>query len=429
MKTKIIFLFSLTVSFLYHAQYLKVNGKVLNDANGIPIILRGINYPILDDGDVDFNTPATYQTKINEFAKTGANTIRIPWNTSGKHWRDAMTPGTLQSYVDNGKLAAFIDYCSSKNLYTILEIHDITCTNNWTAFNNEVMAFWKQNAIKNLINNREGRVIINIANEFGTDANWGGNNADFANNYATAVTALRTEGYRVPIMIDAPNCGMASTTLTNVASTIYNADNLKNIMFSVHTYWIGYANNNVAIDAKMLEMYNSPYYFFLGEIANLQDVGSCGDTDITNIYKRVLTKACEYNIGWLAWSYFKDCASQRQMTTTGMFANLTTFGNDIVNNATYGLKSTSCGTTLKNNESLDLESNDIVITPNPVKEEFSIITKNDIESLNLVDLSAKKVFIKDVAKNKYKINAPNGVYMLNMKTKKGNFNKKIIIQR
>lgn len=179
----------------------------------------------------------------------------------------------------------------------------------------------------------------------------------------------------------------------------------------------------------MLEMYNSPYYFFLGEIANLQDVGSCGDTDITNIYKRVLTKACEYNIGWLAWSYFKDCASQRQMTTTGMFANLTTFGNDIVNNATYGLKSTSCGTTLKNNESLDLESNDIVITPNPVKEEFSIITKNDIESLNLVDLSAKKVFIKDVAKNKYKINAPNGVYMLNMKTKKGNFNKKIIIQR
>ncbi len=430
MKTKITLFAAMMLFAFSQAQYLKVEGKTLKTANGTPLILKGMNYPILDDGDVDFNVASTYQTKINEFVKTGANAIRIPWNTNGVHWRDVNVPGTLQSYIDNGKLAAFIDYCTSKGLYTILEIHDLTCTNDWATFNTKIMDFWKQTAIKNIINARQDRVIINFANEFGSDTAWGGSTTDFTNNYAAAVASLRTEGYKVPLMIDAPDCGMASSTLVNnSAATIYNADNLKNVIFSAHTYWVGYANNNAAIDAKMLEMKNSPYYFFLGEIANIQDANACGDTDINHIYKRVLTKACEYGIGWLAWSYYKDCAAQRQVTTTGMFANLTTYGNDIVNNSVYGLKSTTCYSTLAvGNQMLDMKG--VRIVPNPVKDDFKIESDKKVVSVQAFDFSGKLLKLKTTDNHEFKIQASTSVVNLKIKLEDGSeVTKKLIIEK
>lgn len=371
------------------AQHMEISGKDITDVNGHVITLRGMNFPIMDVGSVNLNTPATYTYLIDEFAKTGSNVIRIPWNTNGVHWRDQPahggTPGTMDGYIANGKLGELIDYCCSKNIFVILEIHDGTSQNDWVNFNNTIVPFWTSPNVVNLINTHQTKLIVNIANEFGYDSNWGGDNTVFKNNYINAVSALRTAGIAVPIMIDAPNCGMASSTLVSLSSDILNADPLNNIIFSVHTYWSGYANTNAAIDTKMNEMINSPQCFLLGEIANLQDNNNCGDTDITAIYQRVLSDACPSKMSWLSWSYFADCAINRQATTTGYFANLTVFGDDLVNNPLYGLKSSTCGDVMQLNETGN--DYDILIFPNPVKN--TIYYSEELLDIQIIDTSGK----------------------------------------
>ena len=77
---------------------LHVVGKELFLANGEKIILRGINYPTIDAGRID-NTVAIHH-QIDEAAKTGANAIRFPWYTNGKHFWDgnAGGPGTVDGW-------------------------------------------------------------------------------------------------------------------------------------------------------------------------------------------------------------------------------------------------------------------------------------------------------------------------------------------
>jgi mannan endo-1,4-beta-mannosidase len=423
-----------------NAQHMQVSGKNVKDSNGNIVTLRGIDFPIMDVGNVNLNNAATYQGLIDEFAKTGANVIRIPWSTNGYHWRDKPqyggTAGTMDGYVANGKLAALIDYCFSKNLFVILDIHNdddqynpgpgTTCDNDWATFNSTVMGFWKSANIVNLINTHQSRLIINLANEFGYDTNWGGSMSTFQTNYINAIASLRGLGITVPILIDSPDCGQASSSLVSVSAAIFNSDSLGNTMFSAHAYWSGYADTNTQIDTKMNEMINSSQCFILGEVANLQDNASCGDTDITSIYQRVLSDACPAKMGWLAWSYYMDCAVNRQVTTTGNFANLTTFGNDIVNNVLYGLKTSTCAAALQVSEP---ESDaDIQVFPNPNHGEFTIQTKSNIIGIELMDQSSRKISnIKKLSKNTFSVKVPNGVYTLDIKTESGNFSKKLII--
>ncbi len=428
MKTFILTFLLVLPFFNADAQNMTVSGKILKDVNGNEVTLRGMNFPIMDVGSVNLNTPSTYTYLIDEFVKTGSNVIRIPWNTNGVHWRDKPasggTPGTMDGYIANGKLGAFIDYCFSKNIFVILEIHDLTCNNNWTAFNNTIVPFWTSPNVVNLINTHKSKLIVNIANEFGYDSNWGGNNTTFKTNYINAVSTLRNAGISVPIMIDAANCGMASSSLVSISSDILEADPQKNIIFSVHTYWSAYASTNVEIDAKMNEMINSQQCFVLGEIANIQDNNVCGDTDITAIYKRVLTNACHAKMGWLSWSYYIDCAANRQATTTGYFANLTTFGDDLVNNPIYGLKNSTCGTTLQTSDTNT--ANDILIFPNPVKN--IIYFSEEVSNIKITDTSGRTV--KEISAKAKSVNIENlvkGIYIITSTDKSGkNITRKIV---
>jgi mannan endo-1,4-beta-mannosidase len=417
MKKLLLFAGLFAMVFIAQAQPMHVDGKLLKTAAGNTIILRGMNYPIMDDGNVDLNNASGYQTLIDQYAMTGANCIRIPWNTDGKHWRDGITPGTMQGYLTSGKLGEMIDYCFSKNLKVILEIHDLTCSNDWAAFNSTIVPFWTSTTVLNLINTRQSGLIVNIANEFGNDQDWGGDLNTFKTNYITAVQTLRTAGITVPIMIDAPNCGTASSSIVSIASQIVSADNLHNIIFSVHSYWSGYAPNNAQIDAKMSEMNTSNACYVFGEIANKQDVGSCGDMDIAGIYQRVLTNACPMGIGWLAWCYNKDCAAAREASSTGMFTNLTAFGNDLVNNPNYGLNSSSLcngqsgiplGLSVGNNPKSLAKA---VLYPNPGNGSFSFQSSETIRSVKAYDVIGREVTLKRLSANLFEIeSAQSGIY-------------------
>jgi mannan endo-1,4-beta-mannosidase len=320
-----------------------VSGKNLLLPNGQPFILRGINYPIIDEGLPTLGNPTQYKFKIDEAAKTGANAIRIQWYTNNTHWMDEAgsgTPGTVDGLLNNGTLSNIIGYCYQKGMIPILVVQNTVCSNDWTYFNNAAVAWWKQPVVLDLINKHKKYLIANIACEFGYVL-WEDDPQaalqTFKSNYIQAVQKLRTAGITIPLMIDAPDCGTSSSPLAKVAKDIVNADPAKNVIFSVHTYWRDYADNLAAVKTKMDEINNTGACFVFGEVGNWQDENICCVYDITPLYRMVLSESCNRGIGWLAWTYTQDSCKPREMTTNGVFNTLTPYGNDIVHNATYGL--------------------------------------------------------------------------------------------
>ncbi len=438
MKTKnnlrmfVVFLTTFFVSTSSFSQNLQVDGNVLKDTNGNTIVLRGVNYPIIDDYGVLLSDYTTVEARIDQVALTGSNCIRFPWYTNGTHYKDLLDPvahpnfgpNTLSNYVTNGHLSHLLQYTRSKGMIPVLEIHNFTGNTDNVAFQNVVMDFWTSPEILQVIDENKEYLIINLANEFGY-VNYAGNpttaSIAFRDNYITSITSMRNAGVHVPIMIDAPDYGQSSSSLVNIAPAILVADIDENILFSVHAYWAIYANTVAQITAKMNEMSAlSSCAFLLGEVANTQaDAPTyCGELDISTIYPTVLNQACVKNIGWLAWSWDQDCDQTREMSNNATFSNLTAYGNDIVNNSNYGLKSTSgCGAIALGTGTAGIETKEVKklsCVPNPVTNTFYIQGNTLNSTLKMYDLQGKLVFQKDV-NGEEKITVSNfekGIYLL-----------------
>lgn len=429
------------------AQNLQVIGTQLQDSLGNEVILRGVNYPIINQGEISLANVAGYKSYIDQVALTGANSIRIPWYTDGQNWRDKPaeggTPGTVDGYVQNGHLSNIIAYCIEKNMIPILSIHDdefITCKDNWAYFNSTVMNFWTDPEVLNLIETNKNYLIINLANEF-DKVRWGVGSVSselitFKANYSAAISTLRTAGIKVPIMIDAPDCGQSSTELLTVAPEMLLNDPEHNLIFSAHAYWIGYANSLAQVQTKLNEAQTANVCFMFGEIAPNQDgdMGQCGFYDLTSLYPQILTEACSRNIGWLAWTFSLDCSSGREMSPNSNVNNLTTFGNDIVNNPDYGLKSTNgCGaelvySSLGTNE--DFINETIKIFPNPMTHSFSFEMESETAVIKVFSLLGVLVFESTVSKNE-EIDVSKlfkGTYILEIEAKNKKQIKSIVIQ-
>ena len=393
-KSLLILLLSVLLSAKAQQTTLQVAGKNLVTTSGQTVILRGINYPIIDDGNISLSVMSQYHHKIDEAAKTGANVIRLPWYTDGTHWRDNITPGTINGYLTNGNLSDLLGYCHTKGMIPVLEIHNATCSNDWNYFNMTVMPWWKSTAVLSLIQTHKAYLIINLANEFG-QARWTANTATglnvFKTNYNAAVSQLRTLGVQVPIMIDAPDCGQSSTELLSVAESMVTSDPEHNLIFSSHAYWSGYATTLAAVQGKLNEAQNTNVCFILGEVANTQDNNACGDLSLAALYPIILQEACSRNIGWMAWTFDQDCSAPRELTTNGEFINLTAYGNDIVNNANYGLKSAGgCGAALLAAARFDVVEA-LSIYPNPAQNTIAVNKPQLILKAAIYDLSGRQL--------------------------------------
>ncbi len=378
---------------------LQVVGKNLTLTNGQSIILRGVNYGLINQGDISLADPAGYQAYIDEVANTGANAIRIPWYTDGQNWRDIPgppsngTPGTVDGYVTNGHLSNIIAYCISKKMIPILSIHDdsyITCKDNWAYFDSTVMNFWTDPNVLALIETNKSHLIINLANEFDF-VRWTGSPASeltiFKTNYSAAVNQLRQAGVHVPIMIDAPDCGQSSTELLSIAEEMNQSDSRHNLIFSSHAYWYGYANTLAQVQTKLTEAQNTDVCFILGEVASNQDgsnPGECGINDLSALYPIILNEACSRNISWLAWTFSLDCSPARQMSLTASASDLTVFGNNIVNDPDYGFKSTNgCGAQTFDELGIpEQKSLTFTIEPNPASE--YVLVRSAYSDCNIV---------------------------------------------
>lgn len=419
MKTKILLLILTLYNLQNYAQTLQVQGKNLITTSGQNIVLRGINYPIIDEGLPTLGNEAQYQLKIQEAAKTGANAIRLPWYTDGTHFMDINQPGTVQGLIDDGTLSNLIGYCRQQGMIPILELHNATCSNDYNYFNTVIVPWWQQPAILDIIEEHKAYLIVNIANEFGQARFIGNVPAGmqvFKTNYIQTVNALRDSGIDVPIMIDAPDCGSSSSELLGVAQEILDGDPAHNIIFSAHAYWIAYANTQPAVNAKLSEIEQSPFCYILGEVANVQDENNAPCLyDIENIYKWVLEESCELNIPWLAWTYAQDFCNDRRMTTNGIFNTLTPYGNDLVYNATYGLiGGNSCSAATLATDGFEFSDTTVFkIFPNPGTDIISISNSENIEKIILLDISGKVILSKNGATENLNISAlRSGIYFL-----------------
>ena len=319
---------------------LYVNGRFLHDASGKKTILRGINLPLLDD----WAFPQS--DKLAELEKTGANAVRIQW------YKDYGQPSRpAYSLVDLDHVLA---KCKTNQIIPILGLWDLVCNSDVTLLNTQLVPWWISDPVLAVLQKHQRYLIVNLADELGV-YRWANKPAEalkaFKTAYKSAITSIR-QHLHVPLMIDAPDCGTSIEVFTMIGQELIDHDPDHNLLLSGHAYWAGYdgiPHLKTAIKA------NLPIVF--GEVANKQDEDIKGKTqycyyDLDGLneshppqgaftYQAFLQTLKEQEIGWFAWSWWKDNCAKRQMTKDGNFSGLTPYGKDLVNNPVYGLKSTA----------------------------------------------------------------------------------------
>jgi mannan endo-1,4-beta-mannosidase len=273
--------------------------RFLYDSSGQKTILRGINLPLLDD----WSFPQS--NTLAELEKTGANAIRIQWY---KDYGQPDRPTYSLTDLDN-----FLTQCKVNQIIPILGLWDLTCNSDVTLLNTQLIPWWISEPVVTVLQKHQQYLIITLVNELGV-YRWSDNSTaaleTFKTAYKSAITSLR-QHLHVPIMVDAPDCGMSLEVLTAIGQELIDHDPDHNLLLSSHAYWVDYdgmAHLEAAIQA------NLPIVF--GEIANKQDGFVDGETEYCYYdldgnnesqapegnftYQALLQRLTEQEIGWLA---------------------------------------------------------------------------------------------------------------------------------
>jgi poly(3-hydroxybutyrate) depolymerase len=302
-------------------------------------IPKGVNYSLADDWEFPANIngdPTHVNDELSaEIIKAKPNIVRIQWYANRANGWKSYSVADLDVVVTRFRNAGIV---------SVLELHDVTCSDDYTKFNNVVLAWWKQQSVLDLIQKHRGFVIVNIANEFG-NVKWAANQSTayttWLTHYKNVITDLRNTGIEVPLMIDAPDCGQSLDIALQAGNDLKTQDPLHNVIMSAHAYW--YADNAAAMDARVQQIASATFPVVLGEIANIQDAtGPCSDR--IPFYTNLLESCKTHDVSWLAWTWTDDwCegANGRRISLNGSFTNLSVYGNTIINNPSFGLAATA----------------------------------------------------------------------------------------
>lgn len=386
------------------------------------IILRGINYAIFNWG---WSPNENY---LSEIAQTGANSVRINWYKNG----GAQTP--TSTYNDPKNLDSALSIAIRYKMIPILSLHDETCKNNTNNLS-QLVQWFSQSSILNVLKKHQHSIIINIANE-ALFINWSANKSqarlDFKQLYKNAIDSLRNVGIKCPLMIDAPDCGQSLNELANLSNEIGNHDPLKNIIFSAHAYWYAYANNDSStMVSKINEMNQSNYPFIFGEIANQQDDQQNCQYELN--YKALLNICQTKKIGWLAWSWNRDVCPNRQVSNNGLTNNLSSYGNDIVNNQVYGISKTSViskylknGLMCNNLATGNQKKLEINIFPNPFTNNFYFDLNKTPKEINVYNMYGQKLNYTIEQNRIFILEQKNGTFLVEFVFDNNIIHKKVI---
>lgn len=415
----IFFYFMLTAAGAISAQnqnYIHTSGKYILGPCNDTLALKGVNY-------APYNWGYTLSDlKMDQVALSGANAVRIPWYQNNPN---------APVYANYVALDSAISQCIRRDMIPILELHEFTCGNNSTSLIAGA-AWWTNSNVLPVLQKYKHSLIVNIANE-ALQVNWASNPttalASYKSTYETIITNLRnTAGFDFPLMIDAPDCGTNSDAFitSGTAAVLITHDPKHNLIFSAHAYWYAYADNDsLQMANKLNTLLATNIPFVLGEIANLQDDATM--CQYTLNYKPLLNYCKAKNVNWLAWVWDHDGCANRQISSTGNFANLTSYGNDIINHPNYGLKSnpaaksrylTQGSCTLITGSIPQTSSSLLSVFPNPASDGlFEVISDYTIHSVKAYDVLGHEVAVEQSGQKHYKLHATEGVYFIVIGTK------------
>ena len=251
------------------------NGQLI-DAKGNPFIIRGINHA--------HNWWPQYTVQaLEDIADTGANSVRVVLATGQRWGRNS-----------GSELANIIQMCKENKLIAILEVHDST---GWpeqsgAAPLSSSVGYWLSTDILNAIRGQEDYVIINIANEpFGN----GVAASTWTNEHVNAIQRMRQAGITHTLMVDAGNWGQDwQYIMRDNASSVFNSDPDRNVIFSVHMYEV-YSNLGT-VRSYMQSFATNRLPLVVGEFAS-DHYGQNVDE------AAIMSQAQQFGFGYLGWSW------------------------------------------------------------------------------------------------------------------------------
>jgi mannan endo-1,4-beta-mannosidase len=314
------------------------NGKIRRQE----IILRGVNLDIeVKDNPSTFLEDSIKAFKmISEIEQTNANCIRFVLFTD---------------FFD--KHPVFVEEMIKKTvkceMIPIVEFHDKTCGQ----LTKDNIDFLVDNWIKHslILLKYEHSLILNIGNEVGAFEDNKSNEViakDIVNAYRDGIIKLRNAGFRMPIMIDAPFCGINIDAAVFAYPNLLTIDSKKNLLISVHLY------DDDAVKASYVEQnifsnLNTSIPLVVGEFS----IAKGCDSKLPNLaYKEMLRICHESQIGWMAWDWGGLQHSQTDespcpevqggvrtsMTDlSGNFSKLRGWGLEVATTSRYSIKFTS----------------------------------------------------------------------------------------
>ena len=296
-----------------------VKGRHLYDPNGDKVILRGVNEMFIWSTDLDGSRT------LPEIAKTGANVTRIVWLS------DKETPNASPRNLDR-----IITNCIAQGMIPMPELHG--ATGKWDKLK-EMVDYWVKPEVVEVIKKHEQYVLLNIANEAGKH---GVTAKQFRAEYEKAITRIRNAGIKCPLVIDASGWGQDIDILQATGKDLIEADPLRNILFSVHIWWVADDGSKNRIINEIKESVEMELPLIVGEFAPM------GPGCKQYIDYKTIIEECEKNeIGWMAWSWGLmnngDCADM-DMTNDelpGKYEGLFDWGLDVAVTHPYSIKNTA----------------------------------------------------------------------------------------
>jgi mannan endo-1,4-beta-mannosidase len=279
-----------------------VDGRTLRDRCGEPVVLRGVNEMVIYTQSQD-GLPA-----FSELARSGANSVRITWNTTGPV----------------GKLDAVMSNAIASQLIPMVVLNE--ATGNLARVGQEV-DYWVRDDVVATIQKYEDKALVNIANEAGDGSV---TQAAFTSVYQDAIARMRSAGIHTPLVIDGSQWGQNIDMLQAVGPGLITFDPDHNLIFSVHTYWDDPSGARVTAEIDQSVSMGLP--LIVGEFAQ-HAVAGCGSAPFA--YKTLLSLAQRFQIGLFPWSWGtvknNDCRNDQpfDMTTDGTFAGLQGWGAEV----------------------------------------------------------------------------------------------------
>jgi mannan endo-1,4-beta-mannosidase len=304
-------------------------GRYLYDRLGNKVILRGINKMSVWDLEDPTGT-----ISFPEIRKTRDNSVRIVWAIENQG--SPTNLATLNSLITNAK---------QNQLIPMIELHD--ATGNWNQLQ-ELVEYWVQPDVVNLIQKHQEYLLVNIGNEVGGYDDKV-SEIQFIDGYTNAIQAMRAVGIHTPLVIDAADDGKNLDLLDATGSALLNADPDKNLLFSVHLYWPADAN---FIRFKLQNSVNLGYPLIVGEFSGFgawagKGVSKCSPGGKID-YQTILEECHKHEIGWYAWEWgpgndFEDpLCSVMGMTPDRLYKNLKPgWATEVAISSPYSIKNTS----------------------------------------------------------------------------------------